>query len=73
MNDPMETLRADYATVYKCLERERAMRNRVFGGKPGELRAKLAEIDVALDALARIKDVAKITLLEQSSLFTEQA
>lgn len=54
-----DDLRKQYALVYKALTRERKMREEVL--KPGFYQQrKLEEIDRALEALAAIKDFAKL-------------
>lgn len=55
-------LRAEYVTVYKALVAERQMREHVFRHDAARRRAKVQEIDRALVALERIKDMAKALL-----------
>lgn len=67
-------LRVTYGLVYQCLQRERKMRERVFAGKP-YLKAKLREIDTAIDALIAMKDELKRHVEEspeQVQLFDEE-
>lgn len=53
----MDELKADFAVVFRCLQQERQMRERVL---KGEKRAgKLREIDEAQAALTRMKDQLK--------------
>ena len=54
-----DELRQQYTIAYKCLTRERAMRERVLRSGPDKQR-KIEEIDRALEALTAIKDFAKL-------------
>lgn len=65
-----DELREHYERVVKTLTRERRMRVLVLKGQKQE--AGIAEIDLALDSLAVIKDVAKLAVAEaakQPALF----
>jgi primosomal protein N'' len=71
----MEALRRDYETVYKALTQEKRMREHVFRNEPEKLRRKVGEIDDALAALARLKDTAKVVVIEaeQGRLLPEES
>ena len=62
MSYTMDHLRADYATLYKMLKAERAMREHVFRNDTAKRTAKVQEVDGALAALDRMKDAHKIML-----------
>ena len=65
----VDELRGHYELVVKILQRERRMRGLVLKGDKRE--AGMTEIDLALDSLAVIKDVAKLAVqaAEQPALF----
>jgi hypothetical protein len=55
-----------YTTLRTFLQSERTWRQRVFAKKPDQLAAKLADCDRALAAL---EELARLTVVEQPTLF----
>lgn len=72
MDARLPNLKADYSTVYKMLVNERAMRDHVFRHDETKRRVKLQEVDHALKALDRIKDMAKVLLTADGATEAEQ-
>lgn len=65
-------LKADYATAYKIVMRERRMREYVFRNKPDEAAKKVGEIDALLAILDKWKDALKEPEPTQPALIAEE-
>lgn len=75
--DKLAQLEADYKTIFATLRTERgfrqAMRNKVNSDNEVEYwQGRIDEAQWAIDALVRIKDVAKLALLEQKVSVEQQ-
>lgn len=55
----MQDLRTDYETACKIIQRERAMRVRVFRNRPQVQAEKVAEMDMLQQIVTRMKDELK--------------
>lgn len=65
----VDSLRADWAILYRMLRKEKAMR-RDYLKEPRRSQA-LAEINAAIEAAERIKDAAKAAIPQQQPLLID--
>lgn len=67
--DKLAQLEADYKTIFATLRTERGFRQAMLDKAPVDKieywRKRVEETQKALDTLVRIKDIAKLALLEQ--------
>lgn len=74
--DKLAQLEADYKAIFATLRTERgfrqAMLDKATADKIEYWRKRVDETQAALDALVRIKDVAKLALLEQKISIEQQ-